>query len=149
MSEEDPNNRKDRIIEVRVDFGRNVTLSGISAPGIEPMQFFGEDGQPVIPRRIEMGVGYRRNKTGLKVLQRAEADPTAIERSMNQALARFKTIIAVDTNSLTIHGTQVSVTAGAVVHVRVDNAGRWEAALIEQESFEFHDATAPPERVGW
>jgi hypothetical protein len=142
--------RKDRVVEVRVDFGKDVGIAGMSRPGEEPCQFFGADGQPLVPKHIEIGVGYHRDKPGLKVIQRAGGDSGNILRDANRALLRFKTIIAVDTNTISLDGTQVNVTvAGLVRDIRFDDSGRWHATLIEQEPFEFHDSTAPPERVGW
>jgi hypothetical protein len=144
------NNRKPRVIEVRVDFGKNVEIGGMTAPGTEPFRFFGVDGNPIEPKHIEMGVGYARAKPGLKVLQRSPADTSNILRDANQALLRFKTLIAVDTNTNTIEGIQVSVAVSVVVRdIRFEDTGRWHALVIEQDPFEFHNATISPERVGW
>ncbi len=101
-------NRKDRIVEVRVDFGKEVTIGGMSAPGVEPLQFFDLNGNSVIPKHIEIGAGYARKKPGLKVLQRAAADRRNILRDPTRALQRFKTLIAVDTNTISLDGVQVA-----------------------------------------
>lgn len=142
--------RKPRIIEVRVDFGKDVEIGGMTAPGTEPMQFFGIDGNPIEPKHIEMGVGYARAKPGLKVLQRSPADPSNILRDANQSLLRFKTLVAIDTNTRPIDGVEVSVAVASVVRdLRFENTGRWHASVIEQEPFEFHNAATSPETLGW
>jgi len=135
-----------------VAFDRDVTIGGISAPGIEPMQFFGVDGKPIVPTHIEIGVGYSRDKPGLKMIQRAAADPLAMHREPTRALMRFSTILAADTNTRVIGGTRISVTACLIVRdLRFDELEplRWHATILNQDSYEFHDATVAAELLGW
>jgi hypothetical protein len=144
--------RKPRVIEIGVDFGKDMTITGMSPPGVEPMQFLGVDGKPVIPAYIEIGQGYQRSKGDLKVVHRAIADPNAIHRDPTSALMRFATILAVDTNTRAIEGRRVSVTAAVAIlnlHWKVLVPQRWEASVADQEPYEFHDATISPELVGW
>jgi hypothetical protein len=144
--------RKERITEIRVAFDRDVTIGGISAPGIDPMQFFGVDGKPIVPTRIELGVGYSRNKPALKMIQRATADPLGMHPEPTRALMRFPTILAADTNTRVIGGTRISVTAFLVVRdLRFDELEprRWHATIVDQDSYEFHDATVAAELLGW
>jgi hypothetical protein len=144
--------RKERVTEIRVAFDRDVVIGGLSAPGEEPMQFFGVDGKPLIPSYIEIGQGYPRKKPGLKTVHRGPADPLAMHRDPTRSLMRFPTILAVDTNTRAIGGTTVSVTAFAVVRdLRFDQQEplRWHAAIVDQDAFEFHGATIAPELLGW
>lgn len=144
--------RKERVTEVRVAFDRDVVIAGISPPGVEPMQFFGADGKPLVPTYIEIGEGYSRKKPGLKVIHRAAADPLSMHREPTRALMRFRTILAVDTNTRTIGETRISVTSCvAVADLRFDEVEplRWHAKVIDQDSYEFHDASISPELVGW
>ncbi len=59
--------RKRRMTMVWVDFGKDQVLSGMSAPNDRgELNFYDENGQPVAPRSIDIGVGYDRPK-GTKV----------------------------------------------------------------------------------
>lgn len=152
MAKQEPTDRKPRMLEVRVAFDGPVTIAGMTPPGLEPLQFFGSDGEVIVPRHVEVGIGHERKKPGLKVLNRRIAEPTDILRDPTEALMRFKTVLAVDTNTREINGARISVTACVLLlGLRGDEhePGRWHATLVEQLAYEFHDARVSPELVGW
>jgi hypothetical protein len=62
-----------------MDAGRPLAITGLTAPGNGPMQFFGIDGKPVSDIKVEVGMLYERGGKGPKVLTRARADPLAMD----------------------------------------------------------------------
>ena len=140
--------RKPRVSEVRVDFGRDQVLSGMHTAQDGILTFFGESGEVVNPERIEIGRVYSRAK-GPKVLTRLASESGRIQLDPNRGLLRFAFVFAVDTNTIQIEGKSVSITAPVFVRdIEIDDQ-RWNAKLVSQDAFEFHEASASPERIGW
>jgi hypothetical protein len=110
--------------------------------------FYDENGQPVAPRSIDIGVGYDRPK-GTKVMTRAQANPTDILIKVNDHLAGYDWIFAVDTNTKMIGAESASVTAIVLLREILTTGDRWSAKIIPQPSLEVRDAQVPPERLGW
>lgn len=151
MSKRTGQKRKQRIIELRVDFGKDATIAGISPDG--PLKFLGVDGKAIVPHHVEVGMVYERAKKGKpKVIHRATANPVDIQREPTQALMRFRTLVAIDTNTRVIDGVSVSMTAWIMlIGLRWDekNPVQWHASIADQDALEFHDATVSPELLGW
>ena len=143
------NIRKPRASEIRVDFGRAQVLSGMHVSDDGTLTFFDERGNVVEPARIEVGSAYDRPKKTPKVLARLTAQPARIQLDPNRGLSRFDFVLAVDTNTVEIGTTRVSISVPVLVRDIEITAGRWNAKLVPQDAFEFHDATASPERIGW
>jgi hypothetical protein len=113
------------------------------------LSFFGESGHPAEPAHIEVGKAYLRPAKGLKVLTRAIADPAGIQLDLNQLIRQYKFLVAVDTNTVEINGIRVSMAVNILIrHIVIDGI-RWSAEVVQQDAFEFHDAIAAPERIGW
>ncbi len=141
--------KKPRMTEVRVAFDGPMTLSGMSPPG-EPLRFYGPNGEVVVPELIEIGRAYERdNGKGPKVMTRALADPKAIEPDVNKLIARFGSVLAVDTNTREISGRRVSVTVAFWLMDIVVTGETWSARAAPQVALEFHDARESPEHIGW
>lgn len=141
--------QKPRHVELRVDFGKDQILSGMEALPGGTLKFFDENGNPVAPVTIETGTGYARDHKPSKTITRGPADPIAIQTFPNQALLDYSKVIAVDTGTDDINGARVSVCCSAVVHNIAVGPVKWDAKVSPLTSFEFHDATFPPERIGW
>jgi len=140
--------RKPRSSEVRVDFGRDEFLSGMDVDDNGTLTFFSESGGAVQPQVIEIGSVYPRAK-GPKVLTRLGSDPARIQLDPNRGLFRFAFVFAVDTNTINIDGKLVSMTVPCLIR-DIEIAGeRWNAKIVPQDIFEFHEAVASPERIGW
>lgn len=132
-----------------MDFGRPQILSGIHESNDGTLTFFDENGKVVQPARIEVGAVYNRATKARKVLTRQLSEPSKIQLDPNRALSRFAFLIAVDTNTVTIDDRRVSISASVMVQdIRIDSQS-WNAKLVPQDAFEFHDATDSPERIGW
>lgn len=140
--------RKPRISEVRVDFGRDQALSGMKAADDGTLTFFGESGEAVKPALIEIGTVYSRPK-GPKVLTRLRSEASRIQLDPNLALLRFPFVFAVDTNTMQIEGKAVSMTVPCLIRNIEIGRERWNAKLVPQDTFEFHEATVSAERIGW
>jgi hypothetical protein len=140
--------RKPRASEIRVDFGSKQTISGLHVSEDGTLTFFDEHGRVVEPDRIDVGSVYPRSKK-LKVLSRLPGQPKDIQLDPNRGLLRFAFVMAVDTNTLQIGATKVSISIPVLVAGIEIGPARWNAKLVPQDAFEFHDATVPPERVGW
>jgi hypothetical protein len=148
----DPQDRKPRIVELRVAFDGPMEITGMSAPGTEPFQLFGKDGKPVLAQSVELGMGFQRphkGPTNIKVLNRAAADITEMWRDPTRALQRFRTLLAVDTGTRTLSGARVSVAASIALVEFTITGGRWSAKIVDQDPYEFHNANISPERIGW
>lgn len=140
---------KPRASEIRVDFGRPQVISGMQAADDRTLTFFGEQGEVVRPVRIEVGSLYARPTKAPKVLTRQPGVPGGIQLDLNQALLRFAFVIAVDTNMIAIDDKRVSISVAVLIR-DIEIAGqRWDAKLVPQDAFEFHDAALPSERIGW
>jgi len=141
--------RKPRMTMVWVDFGKDQALSGMSAPSDRSeLIFYDENGMPVAPRYIDIGVGYDRPK-GTKVMTRVRANSTDILTKVNDNLAGYDWVFAVDTNTKTIGAESTSVTAIVLLREILITGERWSAKIIPQPSLEVRDALVPPERLGW
>ena len=141
--------RKPRASEIRIDFGREQVLSGMDVSEDGVLKFFDEDGEVVAPENIGVGSAYARAEKQPKVLTRATAEPVNIQLDPNRALSRFDFVFAVDTNTKQIGTVKVSVSASVLItHIEIGET-RWDAKLVPQDPVEFHQATAPPERIGW
>ena len=150
MSKRKTQKRKARITELRVDFGKDATIAGITPPGDGPLQFVGVDGKPIVPKLIEVGMAYERPEKGPKVINRVQANPVNIQREPTTALMRFGTLLAIDTGTRVIDGVSVSVTAWiALLGLRWISPIQWHASVADQDALEFHDAIVPPELFGW
>ena len=141
--------RKPRASEIRVDFGREQVLSGMEVSPDGALKFFDENGEVVAPEKIGVGSAYARPEKQPKVLTRATAEPANIQLDPNRALSRFAFVLAVDTNTKQIGTAKVSVSASVLITNIEIGESRWDAKLVPQDLLEFHDATAPPERIGW
>ena len=141
--------RKPRVDEIRVDFGRDQVLTGMSVSDDGILTFLGEGGAAVSPARIQVGKGYLRSNGNLKSLVRAESVPAKIHLDLNQSLSRFDFVFAVDTNTRTIGRALVSMTVPILIRNIAIKPPRWDAKVVAQDAFEFHDCTAEPEKVGW
>jgi hypothetical protein len=141
--------RKPRASEVRVDFGREQIVSGMKVADDGTLIFFGEHGEVVTPVRIETGSAYVRPTKAHKVLTRQVSEPAIIQLNPNRGLSRFAFVFAVDTNTIEITGKRVSMSVPVLVRdIEIDEQ-RWNAKLVPQDPFEFHEATISPERIGW
>lgn len=141
--------RNPRASEIRVDFGRPQVVSGMHAADDGTLTFFGKQGEVVRPVRIEVGSVYARSTKAPKVLTRQPGEPGSIQLDLNQALLRFAFVIAVDTNTIAIDERRVSISVAVLIRDIEITGRRWGAKLVPQDAFEFHDATLPPERIGW
>lgn len=139
---------KEKAIEVKVDFGRSVVLSGMSPPDEYPFRFE-ENGVPIEPTFLEIGASYSRARKGPKTVNRIRGAPGETSLDPNWNLIRFKTVVAVDTNTIEVGGTKVSVSASVLVYNIKLNAKTWAAQIAKQDAFEFHDSTIAPELIGW
>ncbi len=140
--------RKPRASEVRVDFGREQVLSGMNLADDGTLTFFGEKGEVVEPVSIEVGSAYARPK-GPKVIGRQPSQPSRIQTNLNRALSRYAFVFAIDTNTITLDERRVSMSVSVVIRDIQIVGERWDAKLVPQKAFEFHDAAVSPERIGW
>lgn len=141
--------RKPRASEIRIDFGREQVLSGMDVSEDGALKFLDENGEVVAPENIEVGSAYARPEKQPKVLTRAIAEPVNVQLDPNRALSRFASVFAVDSNTKQIGTVKVSVSASVLItHIEIGET-RWDAKLGPQDLFEFHEATDPPERIGW
>jgi hypothetical protein len=144
----DDKQRKPRIPAVRVDFGKEQTLSGMHVSDNGKLTFFDETGQPVSPAFVEVDSTYERKK-GPKTLNRVVADPAGILLDQNSSLRRYRHVFAVDTNTAEIKSARTSITVSTYVTNIDFRQPRWSATLVMQDAFEFQDAVESPERIGW
>jgi hypothetical protein len=142
--------RKPRMTMISVDPGGRDLVVRLNRPGDDPLfSLHGENGESVEANRIEIGAAYQRSGKPLKVLTNAPADPAEITTDPNQILATYDLVIAVDTNTKVIDGTSVTVAVSIAVRGIEIEHPRIAFWLSPPSGFEFHDATEPPERVGW
>lgn len=140
--------KKPRKTELLLDFGKPQAITGVRVGLDGVVVVYGEDGKSVQPEHVQLGAAYDRSK-GPKTLIRASGLPGNMQVDPNKALAGFDFAIAVDTNTETVGELKVSMTVAAMVrNIRIER-DRWSAQLIQQDAFEFHDATEPPEIIGW
>jgi hypothetical protein len=142
---------KPKFSGLRIGFDKPTTLSGLSAPGRDPLQLFDEKGQPIDPPMIEIDSLYSRASKEAKVVNRIPGTPGGASLNPNRGIVRFETLIAVDTNTRMINGAQVSMCTCYVIRDVVidEKKGKWDAKVIDQEALEFHDAGIHPEQIGW
>lgn len=142
------NRRKLRIPRVRVDFGRAQILSGMNLCYDGTLTFFDENGNPVSPAAIEVDATYTRQK-GPKTLARVGMDPNYIQLDQNLALSQYAYVFAIDTNTRVVGTAIVSITVSCLIRDIIIGAPRWDARLVLQDAFEFHEASEAPEKIGW
>src|SRR4051794_35899582 len=140
--------RKQRVSEIRLDFGRHQVLGGMNQSDDGTLTFYDEQGRKVDPVHVEVGSAYLRDK-GPKVLARVHSGPAAIQADVNRGLSRFDFVFAVDTNTVHIAGVQVSLAVPHLLRNIAVNERTWSFDTVPQDAFEFHDATEPPERIAW
>jgi hypothetical protein len=140
--------RKPRVPIVRVDFGRAQTLSGMNLSDDGKLTFYDENGKPVAPASIEVDSSYGRKK-GPKILGRVVADPQSIDLNLNRALAQYPHVFAIDTNTIETDAGKISMCVPCLIRDIEIGPTKWDAKLISQDAFEFRDATAAPEKIGW
>jgi hypothetical protein len=141
--------RKPRVTEIRVDFGRHQVLSGMNVAADGTLTLFDESGAVVAPELVETGSAYQRANKHPKVLTRVATDPSQIQLDSNRELTRFDWVFAVDTNTEDIGSVHVSITVPTLIRDIEIKPPRWDAKLVPQDAFEFHDCTSAPEAVGW
>jgi len=140
---------KPRIDIVEVDFGKDVVITGESAPGEEKFCFFGENGEEIFPEYITTGKGYERNAKPPKIVTQIEEDPQNVLSDPNQILKSFDHLLAIDTNTNTINGISVSVSAFFLVKNIEIRPPVWNVQLFPLEVVEFHECLVPAEKIGW
>lgn len=141
--------KKPRATAIWLEFDGNQFLSGISPPNERSeLTFYDENGQLVVPKRIEVGTVYHRSK-GPKIITRAAANPADILLDVNRHFTNYDWIFAADTNTRTIGAEAVSVTGIFLVRDISFTGPQWSATLFPQPSLELRDARMPPERIGW
>lgn len=141
--------KKPRSNQIRLDFGKAQTLTGAELLEDGSLIFYDENGQAVVPSSVEVGAVHPREHKAPKALWRAKATSHRIQTDQNRLLADYDVVMAVDTNTETIDGVQVSMTACVLVRNFVLGPSLWAAQLIPQDAFEFHDSTEAPEIIGW
>jgi hypothetical protein len=141
--------RKERISEIRIAFDKPQTITGMKVNDDGTLVFFGLHGEEVRPSHVEVGSAYLRPNKGHKVLTRQAVSPSEIQLTPNRSLLRFAMLCAVDTNTKVFNNRRISVAAGALLSNIQLSPTQWDAKLIEQDAFEFIDAEASPERIGW
>jgi len=140
--------RRTRVPAIRLDFGKEQILTGMSAPESGPLTFFDENGAPVAPLFVEVDATYYRKK-GLKTINRIISVPTDIGFNQNRSLLRYKHVVAIDTNTRIVNGIRTSISVSAyVTNIKVGEK-RWSANIVDQDAFEFQDSLESPEKVGW
>lgn len=140
---------KPRTTGLRVDFGKDQTISAMSAPNeLAELVFSDEVGGPAIPKTIEVEVTYPRAK-GAKVLTRVPMDPTAIKTDVNRSLLRYDWVFAVDTNTRQFGGELVSVSVSLLLRNFEFTSPTWSMNATEQIVMELRNPMQPPERLGW
>jgi hypothetical protein len=139
--------RKQRIPRIGLDFGRDVTITGIRENADGSLTLLGTDGEALCVPAGTTGLSYERRK-GPKITVQIPDSGESIG-SHPHALSQFTRTIGVDTNSLAIKQEQVCVTAVCeLAGLRYDGP-RWEARAEPLWALEFRQPTKDSERIGW
>ncbi len=139
--------KKTRIDEIRFDFGKDVVISGMEEKDGQFI-FYDQNGKKLDPVFIEVGDAYLRDGKNHKVLSRARSRNDQIVLDPNRALDKFDHLFAVDTNSVDLNGTKISV--AVPIGFKLEFTGPvWNAKYQLLDAFEFRNCVVNPEIIAW
>lgn len=149
MTKKKKQKRKPRANEVRVDFGKDVVLSGMEEQDGK-LIFYDDKGEKIDPKFIEVGDAYLRDNVdkGAKIISRSKADGTKIILDPNRNLDSYDYLFVIDTNSITINEEKISISIPIKFSVEF-NGPTWSAKYDLFSAFEFRNAIVNPELIGW
>jgi hypothetical protein len=137
--------KKSRNPVMGLDFGAATTITGMRQNDDGSVTFFGPKGEVLPVKAGFAGLGYDRTKAA-KVTYQIPDSGEAIG-SLQAALERYTTILAVDTNTVTHAAAQVSVAAIARLSNLRFEGPRWFATAEEERVVHWSFATTTEKRA--
>jgi hypothetical protein len=139
--------KKPRILRIGVGANSPFQLGSIQLSGDGAIKFLGRDGSDVAVSRVSSGLAYeriKRPKVTAEVFDHSESAGT-----VTAALAEFRRILAVDTNSRTIRDERVYGSAVAELRDFCIQNARWSCRFEPLWGWEFRGPKEDPEKIGW
>jgi hypothetical protein len=110
------------------------------------IEFFGDEGQPIAIAKSSKGLAYERAK-GPKITVSIFDAPGA-PATVAAATAKFACVFGVDTNTRTIGGERVAVSAVAELHLQITGA-KWSCSCVPLWATEIRGIEGGAEPIGW
>lgn len=138
-------NKKQKTTTITLDLGEPKSLSHAKMLPDNTVQLFGKDGQLLVPKVAYSDVYYERpNKP--KVLNKTLCEPKHLYINPNSILTKYKHILSVDTNTITIDNEIISVSCIFLCGFNVDKINAIYFPLI---AYEFRNIKDKSENIGW
>jgi len=127
-----------------MDMGRPVEVKSFSVSAEGSFEFFDENSDSIEPVKTTLERGYERVK-GLKVLSRMPISSRGpLSSDPNLALQKYDTIFAIDANTKSIRGTEVSV-AAIVLGKWTERLPTLKLGFSPMWALEFHNVDCHPD----
>ncbi len=140
--------KKDRITELRVDFGKDVIISGMYHDEDGTLIFYDEKGNKLDPKHIETGSSYNRDSGKLKTLNRYTPNPDNINTNPFVALTKYKYLYVIDTNTKIVNSIKYSISVSLSVRYSF-NTKEWNANIYKTDTLIIKSPTLSGELTGW
>lgn len=138
--------KKSRTLRIGLDPSSLQGVAGMRINGDGAIEFFGDEGQPMDVAKSSTGLAYERAK-GPKITVSIFDAPGA-PATVAAAASKFARVFGIDTNTRTIRGERVSVSAVAELHVQVTGA-KWSCSCTPLWATEFRGVEGEVEPIGW
>ncbi|MBI3741204.1 MAG: hypothetical protein HY257_05545 [Chloroflexi bacterium] len=139
---------KKRFTELRLDFGKEVVITGMNLDKKGQLVFFDQNGNKLDPELIEAGIAYRRSSGKIKSLNRHKPDTKKIILNQAKALTKYNWLFAVDTNTKTNGADKISISVSINVNYSISNE-TWDAKIDKVDAIVFKNSIIPAELFGW
>lgn len=127
---------------ITIDCGEPVAMTSVELLPHGGLQWFAGE-RPVTPVAAWHETRRPRDKAP-KVMSRVPLDPTTLVANPYAAMQRFRTVLAIDTNTKDVNGERVSIGALAMASFEVSRI-----KCVHVQALEIRKAVGNPERIMW
>lgn len=142
------NQKKPRNTFIEINLDEPVSCSGCRVGPAGQIELLA-DGKPITPASVNLSRCYDGKKKET-IISQIPANPNQIQLIDNPiiALLNFDVIIAIDTNTITINGNNVSVACTNICKLEKE-CNYITASYFPVEAYEFWNAKISPEKLAW
>ena len=138
---------KERLTDILFSFDERAEIHGYREVG-GTIEFFGKNGEPLIPSYAAVGAGYEKNSGNYKSTTRVTVDPSNISANVQTWISQYDQIYAVDTNKIELDGRTICVTCCVSAEITFEE-NKWYAQIQLLDAFIFCNPKQKPELIGW
>jgi hypothetical protein len=138
---------RERLTNVLLSFDEGAVIHGYRSNG-ETIEFFGKNGETLTPTYAAVGSGYERDSGKFKTTTRVDVNPLHISASVPVWVNRYDLIFAVDTNTFSLDGEELSVTCCVRADFEFDE-NTWSAKVDALDALIAFRPQQKPELIGW